>query len=218
MQPYRPPPDTGLTLVYQDDDLLVVEKPSGLLSVPGRGPEKQDALLTRARRRFPQVECVHRLDMETSGLMVLALGKQAQKALNELFRQCLVYKDYIAVVDGRIGTGSGEIRLPLICDWPNRPRQKVDYLLGKPSTTRYRVLEQSTQRDTTRVALQPETGRSHQLRVHMQWLGHSILGDPLYAAPGPRDRASRLLLHASKLSFPHPADGRPRQFYSRAPF
>jgi tRNA pseudouridine32 synthase/23S rRNA pseudouridine746 synthase len=218
VQPYRPPPDTGLALVYQDDDLLVVEKPSGLLSVPGRGTEKQDSLLTRARKRFPHAECVHRLDLETSGLMVFALGKPGQTALNRLFRQRRICKNYIAVVDGRVAAGGGEIQLPLICDWPNRPRQKVDYLRGKSSTTRYRVLEHDTRRDTTRVALQPETGRSHQLRVHMQWLGHSILGDQLYAAPEPRDRATRLLLHASALSLPHPVDGRSRHFYSRVPF
>jgi tRNA pseudouridine32 synthase/23S rRNA pseudouridine746 synthase len=215
---YQPPPDTGLAIVYQDDELLLLEKPSGLLSVPGRGADKQDSLLTRVRKRFPQAECVHRLDMETSGLMLLALGKQAQTVLNSLFRQRKIHKDYVAVVDGRVAPGGGEICLPLICDWPNRPRQKVDYVNGKPSTTRYRVLEHSAQHGTTRVALKPETGRSHQLRVHMQSLGHSILGDPLYAAPGPRDRAMRLLLHASGLSFRHPVDGRPRHFFSRVPF
>jgi tRNA pseudouridine32 synthase/23S rRNA pseudouridine746 synthase len=218
VQPYNPPPDTGLALIYQDDALLVLDKPSGLLSVPGRGADKQDSLLTRARQRFAHAECVHRLDMETSGLMLFALGKRVQRMLNGLFQQRRIGKHYIAVVDGRVALPVGEIHLPLVCDWPNRPRQKVDHALGKPSTTRFRVLGHDTCNDTTRVALRPETGRSHQLRVHMQSLGHSILGDRLYGPADTRNRASRLLLHASALTFRHPASGRPSTFYSKAPF
>jgi tRNA pseudouridine32 synthase/23S rRNA pseudouridine746 synthase len=202
-QQYAPPPDDGLVLVYQDDSLLVVDKPSGLLSVPGRGAERQDSLLTRARKRFPGAECVHRLDMDTSGLMVIALGKPVQRLLNRLFEQRRVHKHYVALVDGRVDPPKGEICLPLSCDWPNRPRQIIDPAGGKPSTTHFRVLGHDRLNRTSRVALQPETGRSHQLRVHMQALGHSILGDRLYA---------------SALAFTHPVNGQPTGFYSQAPF
>lgn len=218
VQTYSPPPDHGLALIYQDDALLVLNKPSGLLSVPGRGPHKQDSLLTRVRNRFPDAECVHRLDMETSGLMVIALGKAVQRALNKLFQQRRVRKHYIAVVDGHVDPPAGEIHLPLVCDWPNRPLQKVDHTLGKPSTTRFRVLHHDPLKQTTRVGLQPETGRSHQLRVHMQALGHSILGDRLYASVQVGGKAPRLLLHASALAFPHPSGGHATSFYCQAPF
>lgn len=215
---YHPPPDTGLELIHLDTALLVLNKPSGLLSVPGRGTDKQDSLLTRVRKRVADVECVHRLDMETSGLMVLARGKQVQRALNRLFEQRQVRKQYVAVVDGVLETREGEIQLPLICDWPNRPRQKVDYARGKASLTRFTVLSHDVPQHTTRVALHPETGRSHQLRVHMQSLGHSILGDRLYATASARDRAPRLLLHAHALTFCHPLSGQQSHFYSHAPF
>ena len=215
---YNPPADTGLDLIHQDEALLILNKPSGLLSVPGRGADKQDSLLTRARKHFADVECVHRLDMETSGLMLLAHGKQAQRALNLLFQQRQVHKQYEAIVDGKLKPRDGEIRLPLLCDWPNRPRQKIDYAHGKASLTHFRVLSHDVQQNTTRVALRPETGRSHQLRVHMQSLGHSILGDRLYATPAARDRAPRLLLHASVLAFCHPLTGQQNQFYCHVPF
>lgn len=218
MQDYNPPPDNGLTVIYQDETLLVLDKPSGLLSVPGRGPGKQDSLLTRARRLFADAECVHRLDMETSGLMIMARGKTAQRALNRLFEQRRISKHYTAVVHGAVTPGAGEIRLPLICDWPNRPRQVVDHVLGKPSATRFRVLQHDRHRNATRVSLQPLTGRSHQLRVHMQSLGHSILGDPLYSAPGAASQAPRLMLHASAIAFRHPRSGLASHFFSRAPF
>ncbi len=215
---YNPPPDTGLDLIHQDKALLVLNKPSGLLSVPGRGEDKQDSLLTRARARFADAECVHRLDMETSGLMILARGKQVQRVLNRLFQQRLVRKQYVAVVAGKMEPPEGEICLPLICDWPNRPRQKVDHVHGKASFTRFSVLGHDARRHTTRVALRPETGRSHQLRVHMQSLGHSILGDRLYAPPETCAQAQRLLLHASALTFSHPLTTRQTHFYSHAPF
>ena len=218
MQPYNPPPDTGLALIYQDDALLVLDKPSGLLSVPGRGADKQDSLLTRARQRFAHAECVHRLDMETSGLMLFALGKRVQRMLNGLFQQRRIGKHYIAVVDGRVALPVGEIHLPLVCDWPNRPRQKVDHALGKPSTTRFRVLGHDTCNDTTRVALRPETGRSHQLRVHMLAIGHAILGDQLYASVSAQKKSSRLLLHASVMTFHHPVTGDEINLQSAVPF
>jgi tRNA pseudouridine32 synthase / 23S rRNA pseudouridine746 synthase len=218
VQDYSPPPDHGLALIYQDDSLLVLDKPGGLLSVPGRGAGKQDCLLTRVRKRFADAECVHRLDMETSGLMLVARGKPAQRTLSRLFEQRLVYKHYIAMVQGRVTPMAGEIHLPLICDWPNRPRQRVDHAAGKPSTTRYRVLHHDRASNTTRVALQPLTGRSHQLRVHMLSLGHSILGDSLYATAGTETPPSRLMLHATALAFRHPLSGRASHFFSRAPF
>lgn len=218
MPDYNPPSDTGLELIHQDAALLVLNKPSGLLSVPGRGADKQDSLLTRARNRFADAECVHRLDMETSGLMLLARGKQAQRALNRLFQQRRIDKQYVAVVDGKVEPRVGEIQLPLRCDWPNRPRQKVDFAQGKASLTRFSVLSHDADHYTSRVALQPKTGRSHQLRVHMQSLGHSILGDRLYASPETRRRAPRLLLHANALAFCHPLTGRQSHFYSHAPF
>jgi tRNA pseudouridine32 synthase/23S rRNA pseudouridine746 synthase len=215
---YYPPPDNGLDVIYEDEALLVVDKPSGLLSVPGRGAEKQDSLLSRIRRHWPQAECVHRLDMETSGVMVMALGKAPQRTLNRLFQQRRVKKGYIAVVDGNINEQYGDIDLPLICDWPNRPRQKVDFRSGKPSHTRFSVLGYNRSSDTTRLALQPATGRSHQLRVHLQALGHCILGDSLYASPQARNKASRLLLHAAEISFEHPLNGRLSRFSARIPF
>ncbi len=218
MQDYNPPPDDGLAVIYHDQALLVLDKPSGLLSVPGRGDHKQDSLLTRARRHFPDVECVHRLDMDTSGLMLLARGKAMQRLLNGLFARRGVHKHYVAQVAGRLTQAFGEVDLPLACDWPNRPRQRVDRLAGKPSRTRYRVLSHDPAGNTTRVALQPVTGRSHQLRVHMQSLGHSILGDRLYAPADTGPGASRLLLHACALAFRHPVHERPSHFISRAPF
>ncbi len=218
MSQYCPPPDNGLDVIYEDEALLVVDKPSGLLSVPGRGADKQDSLLSRARRHWPEAECVHRLDMETSGVMVLAIGKPAQRVMNKLFRQRRVNKDYVAIVDGRIDTENGEIDLPLICDWPNRPRQKVDFESGKPSRTHFSVLAHNPEANTTRLALQPATGRSHQLRVHMQALGHCILGDSLYASEHARNKASRLMLHASEISFEHPLNGGRSHFSARIPF
>lgn len=218
MSHYCPPPDNGLEVIYEDEALLVVDKPSGLLSVPGRGADKQDSLLLRARQHWPEAECVHRLDMETSGVMVMALGKPSQRALNRLFQQRRVNKGYIAIVDGNVNSQGGEIDLPLICDWPNRPRQKVDFKSGKPSQTRFSVLRYNHCDNTTRLALQPATGRSHQLRVHLQALGHCILGDSLYASPHARDKASRLLLHAAEISFEHPLNGRHSHFSARMPF
>ena len=218
MKRYNPPPDNGLDVIYEDEALLVVDKPCGLLSVPGRGADKQDSLLLRARQHWPEAECVHRLDMETSGVMVMALGKSPQRALNKLFQLRQVKKNYIAVVDGNVDGLGGEIDLPLICDWPNRPRQKVDFKSGKPSQTRFSVLRYNRHDNTTRLALQPATGRSHQLRVHLQALGHCILGDSLYASSRTREKASRLLLHASEISFEHPINGCHTHFSARLPF
>lgn len=215
---YQPPPDSGLAIIYQDDALLVVEKPSGLLSVPGRGEAKQDSLARRVQARFPDAMIVHRLDMCTSGVMVLARGAETHRALNRLFQQREIGKRYIAIVHGRLDPQSGTIRLPLITDWPNRPKQKVDHDIGKPSITHYRLLDYCPDSDSSQVELIPETGRSHQLRVHMLALGHVILGDNLYADSACREKSPRLLLHACELSLRHPVTGEPMRFQSPTPF
>ncbi|HEC19414.1 MAG TPA: RNA pseudouridine synthase [Gammaproteobacteria bacterium] len=215
---YQPPADQTLAIVYRDDTLLVVDKPAGLLSVPGRGADRQDCLIRRVQRWFDDALVVHRLDMETSGLLILARGKGSQSRLGRLFQQRAVQKGYVAVVEGRVRPAEGEIDLPLICDWPNRPRQKVDHQLGKPSLTRYAVLGRGIDAQSTRLVLQPETGRSHQLRVHLQALGHPILGDRLYAKGQTQARAGRLLLHATSLMFEHPVTGEPLRIISEAPF
>lgn len=215
---YEPPVDTGLDIRYRDDDLIVLNKPSGLLSVPGRGDERRDSLSTRVQREFPQALVIHRLDMSTSGLMMMALGSKAQSIMGRLFQQRQVEKHYVAVVAGRVEQVRGEVALPLITDWPNRPRQKVDHENGKPALTRYQVLEHDKQSDRSRILLQPHTGRSHQLRVHMMAIGHPILGDELYAPARWRDAAARLLLHAQRLAFEHPVSGQPLVIESPADF
>ena len=211
------PPQGPLNFVHIDTDLLVVDKPSGLLSVPGRGEDKQDCLISRIQQQFPEALTAHRLDMSTSGLLLIARGEAMQRELFRLFRERAVSKRYIATVDGLIEQETGEIDLPMICDWPNRPRQIVDHQIGKPSLTRYRVIERQPATHTTRVELEPITGRSHQLRVHLASLGHPILGDELYAGVA-ADRAPRLLLHASQIGFTHPFTGEAMIFHSEAPF
>jgi tRNA pseudouridine32 synthase / 23S rRNA pseudouridine746 synthase len=200
---YNPPRDCGLDLVYCDESLVVANKPAGLLSVPGRGMDKTDSLTTRVQNEFPDALSVHRLDMSTSGLLVFARGEEMHRRLSHLFRERGVKKSYIALLAGRIEITAGEVDLPLGSDWPNRPRQQVDFEIGKPSLTRYRVLAHDTVTGTSRVELEPVTGRTHQLRVHMAAIGHPILGDVLYGgAVG--NGAGRLLLHARSLSFAHP--------------
>lgn len=215
---YLPPPNTGLNILYHDDALIVVDKPSGLLSVPGRGANKQDCMISRVQAEFPDALIVHRLDMGTSGIMVMARGKEMERALSILFQSRKVHKHYLAVVAGKTEQDSGEINLPLITDWPNRPRQMVSFELGKPSCTRYQVLAYDSSTDTTTLELEPVTGRSHQLRVHLQALGHPILGDELYACPETCGRAGRLLLHATSIRFPHPLTSADMAVISSAPF
>ncbi len=207
-----------LTLLFSDDHLLILNKPSGLLSVPGRGPENQDCLSARVQAVFPEALTVHRLDMSTSGIIVMARGPDNQRAMNRLFENRQVEKAYEAVVDGHLTPEKGSVDLPLICDWPNRPRQMVDHTIGKPSLTHYEVLSYDENHHTSRVRLIPHTGRSHQLRVHMQALGHPILGDDLYATPEALAKADRLLLHACELSFVHPATCEPLSLICPAPF
>lgn len=217
MSAYYPPVDTGLTPLFVDDTLLIVDKPAGLLSVPGRGEDKADCLASRIQVQFPDALIVHRLDMSTSGLLVLARGEEMHRLLSKLFRDRLVDKRYVAVVDGLLKAEQGEVELPLICDWPNRPRQKVDFDIGKPSLTRFRRLELDPVNKVTRVELEPFTGRSHQLRVHMAELGHPILGDDLYAGAA-EGKADRLLLHAMDLAFSHPLTGEALRFHCPPPF
>ena len=214
---YFPPPDNGLTLIHVDSEIIVVDKPSGLLSVPGRGEGMDDCLASRVQARFPDALIAHRLDMSTSGLLILARGAEMHSRLSRFFRDRQIDKRYVAVVAGLMAEESGEIALPLICDWPNRPRQKVDFDIGKPSLTHFRVVSRDATAHTTRLELEPVTGRSHQLRVHLASLGHPILGDDLYGGEATA-LADRLLLHATDLSLLHPATGAPLQFHSDAPF
>jgi tRNA pseudouridine32 synthase/23S rRNA pseudouridine746 synthase len=210
-----------IELLYVDASVLVLDKPSGLLAVPGRGVDKQDCLSARVQICYPDALIVHRLDMATSGLMVMARGVDAQRALSRAFAAREVSKRYIAVVAGRLEAPPeawGTIDLPIIIDWPNRPLRIIDHQLGKPSLTRWRVLGYDATGTCTRVELEPVTGRSHQLRVHLRELGHPILGDALYAPPDVQAQASRLLLHAGSLGLVHPVTGEALMFESPVPF
>ena len=212
-----------LKVIHQDDHLLVLDKPAGQLAVPGRGADKQDCLSLRAQHRWPDALIVHRLDMATSGLMLMARGAQMQRLLSEAFATRLVHKRYEAVVDGLLEVpstpdGWSVIDLPIIVDWPNRPLRIIDAERGKPSTTRWRVISHDRAANTTRLELEPVTGRSHQLRVHLKAAGHAILGDGLYGTPATLAMAPRLLLHAHALGFVHPVTGKVLQFESPVPF
>ena len=207
---------------FIDEHLLVLDKPAGELAVPGRGAQGAACLLARAQAQWGAVFVVHRLDMATSGLIVFARSATAQRALSMSFEQRAVAKRYIAVAHGLMADDAGSIDLPLAADWPNRPRQQVDHVAGKPSLTHWRVLSREVARDValpcTRVELHPVTGRSHQLRVHLQAIGHAIVGDALYAPAHLTRGEPRLLLHASRLAFAHPASGQALAFDSAAPF
>jgi len=210
------PPEAQLDIVHADDFLVVVDKPSGLLSVPGRGKDKADCALSRAQAEFPDALTVHRLDMATSGLLLLARSKEVQRALSGQFARGEIAKRYLADVWGAPVAVSGEINLPLIIDWPRRPLQKVDWETGKPSITCYKTL--SVYGRFSRLALTPLTGRSHQLRVHLAEIGHPILGDEFYAPPEALSARTRLALHAASLGFLHPASGARIQLDSGCPF
>ena len=213
---YAPPQSPYLTIVYQDDDMVVLNKPSGLLSVPGKAPEHFDSLIYRVQRVFPTATVVHRLDMATSGVMVMALNKSAHRHLSKQFELRQTRKRYFARVDGHVHSESGEVNAPLICDWPNRPKQKICHESGKRALTRYEVINRG--KNESLVALYPVTGRSHQLRVHMLSVGHVILGDRLYAYSEARERAPRLQLHAESLSITHPVTAVTLTFCSPIPF
>ena len=198
---YNPP--QGLNILYQDNYIAVVNKQSGLLSVPGNQPQYQDSATTRVANKFCFTEPAHRLDMATSGILLFALSKAAEKELKRQFREREPKKHYQAIVWGHLEQDSGIVDLPLICDWENRPRQRIDFLVGKKAQTQYQVLARYPN-NTTRVKLTPITGRSHQLRLHMLALGHPILGDKFYSPPPVRAMAPRLYLHAESLTITHP--------------
>ena len=212
--PYDPPNDP-LDILYEDSHIVVVNKPSGLLSVPGRGEHLADCLLSRVQGVFPEALLVHRLDRDTSGVMVFAMTAHAQRSLSMQFEKRTTKKTYIARVAGEVGEKTGTVDLPLIVDWPNRPLQKVCHETGKPAVTDWRVLKSGG--GESRMRLSPKTGRSHQLRVHMLAIGHVILGDPLYAT-GAALNHPRLMLHSEELRLNHPESGKGLSFRAKAPF
>lgn len=207
-----------IEILYMDDDLLIANKPSGLLTVPGKGPENQDCLHKRALGINPNARIVHRLDQATSGIVMFPLNYPCLKQLTHQFEARDIHKRYIAIVDGLVDADEGEVQLPLICDWPNRPRQKVCYEQGKSAHTRYRVLTRDLDNKRSRVQLEPVSGRTHQLRVHMLSLGHPILGDRLYAPEAVIAQSPRLLLHAQELWLTHPIARTPLQIQCTSPF
>ena len=217
----------GVDVVYADVSLIVLNKPAGLLSVPGRGEDKQDSLSKRVQQRYPDALIVHRLDQATSGLMLMARGPAVQTALAKLFESRTIYKRYVAIVDGDLASqqeatagtdGWRLIDLPISVDWPRRPLRVIDSQNGKPSQTRWRVMGFDAVAASSQVELEPLTGRSHQLRVHMSALGSPILGDRLYADVAVQAKSQRLLLHACSLAFVHPITGKPACFESPADF
>lgn len=204
-----------LHIVFVSDTLIAIDKPAGLLAVPGRGADKQDCAAARVQAQFADAQVVHRLDQATSGLLLFARGAAMQTQLSKLFASRAVEKRYVAVVHRHLAHDTGTIDLPLAADWPARPRQMVDWARGKPATTHYRVLARRSD-GTSRLELTPVTGRTHQLRVHLAALGHAIVGDALYA---PQYTAQpRMLLHAQWLAFTDPQTGKPLQFACAAPF
>lgn len=213
---YCPPTEPWLDILYQDKDIVVLNKPSGLLTNPGRGPHLADCLLSRVQQQFPLAQLVHRLDMATSGLVVIALRRSAERALKQQFADRQVAKRYLAVVWGKLAPSHGQVDVPLIADHQQPPKQKVCLTTGKPALTHYTVMQQLA--DRALVELKPVTGRSHQLRVHMLHLGHPILGDAFYACDKVRTAAPRLLLHAATLAFNQPYSGLPLQFNVGADF
>ena len=206
-----------LQVLFEDRSLLAVDKPAGELAVPGRGADKQHCTWSRVRQRWPDALVVHRLDQPTSGLMLFARGTVIQSRLSRCFAERGVTKLYVAVVHGIVHQDSGCISWPLAADWPQRPRQRVDLERGKPARSEWQVLQRDTVRQRTRLLLQPLTGRTHQLRVHLAALGHAIVGDALYGAPVDATDG-RLLLHAHQLQLAHPVDGTPLRLQSQPPF
>ena len=215
METQYSPPDDPLVILHEDAEVLLVDKPAGLLSVPGKGPHLADCLMTRIQAVFPDALLVHRLDRDTSGVMIFALTPYAQRHLGLQFEKRMTRKTYVARVWGVPTEKAGSIDLPLIVDWPNRPLQKVCHETGKSAQTDWRLLK--SQGETARVRLFPKTGRSHQLRVHMLSLGHPILGDPFYATGAALDY-DRMMLHSEELRFNHPQGGRSTKVRSAAPF
>lgn len=211
------PPQNPLAIVYEDEDLVVIEKPAGLLSVPGRLPEHHDSAYFRVLEKYPNAKITHRLDMATSGILMFAKHREAEVAVSKMFQARTVKKNYIALVQGKL-EAEGSVEVPLITDWENRPRQIVHFELGKPAQTLYQALYYSEQDDITRVLLTPITGRSHQLRVHMQYIGHPITGDKLYHPAPYESPLKRMALHASYLAFQQPLTGVDVEIKVKIPF
>ncbi|MEM7650676.1 MAG: pseudouridine synthase [Pseudomonadota bacterium] len=211
------PPSGALKILHSDDDILVLSKPSGLLSVPGRAPGHEDSLETRVRAEFPDALLIHRLDLETSGVFLMARNKPAQKHIGLQFEKRETEKRYIARIWGHMKDDEGRVDLPLRCDWDNRPRQMVCHEHGKPAQTDWEVLEREDS-GFTRVLLKPITGRSHQLRVHMEAIGYPMLGEVFYAHDEARDAAARLQLHAESLTITHPRNNERVTFTDPCPF
>lgn len=212
---YNPPLEPYVSIIHSDADLLVLDKPSGLLSVPGRHPALSDSLATRVQKQFPRALMINRLDKDTSGLVLMSLNKKAHAYVAAQFEARTTEKSYIAKVWGHMDSDEGVIDLPLAIDPDNKPRHRVDHEHGKPAQTRWQVLSRSE--NSTRLRLSPLTGRTHQLRVHMLAIGHVILGDEFYADGAALAAADRLLLHAEQLAFRHP-DGRDVTFTAPCPF
>ncbi|MEZ9236511.1 bifunctional tRNA pseudouridine(32) synthase/23S rRNA pseudouridine(746) synthase RluA [Shewanella sp. 10N.286.52.A9] len=213
---YLPPTDPWLDIIHEDKDIIVLNKPSGLLSIPGREAQYHDSIYSRVLEKHPNAQIVHRLDMATSGVIVVALRRNAERELKRQFRDRETAKTYYARVAGHVNPAIKQVDYPLICDWPNRPKQKVDHKLGKPSLTYVEVISYAKQ--STLVKLTPITGRSHQLRIHMMAIGHVILGDGFYADPLAKRLSTRLLLHATELSFNHPYHQQALTFKAEVPF
>lgn len=213
---YAPPEDSFLSVIHADDDILVIDKPAGLLTVAGKDPSLSDCLASRAQSRFAGALIVHRLDKDTSGVIILGLTPKAHAYLGLQFEKRDTQKTYIARVLGEIAADSGTIDAPLMTDWPNRPKQHVDWQTGRSAVTHWEVLKREN--GTTRVKLTPLTGRSHQLRVHMMHIGHPILGDNLYAPEEGLHAADRLQLHAQSLTIRHPNGGKPQKYETKCPF
>lgn len=209
------PPDVPLSVLFEDERILVLDKPSGLLSVPGKLEGRQDCLISRLQAEYPEALLVHRLDCDTSGVIIFARDKLAQGWLGQQFEKRVAKKTYIARLWGDLQPESGRVDLPLCADWPNRPRQMVDFERGRPAQTDWQVI--ATEPSGSRVRLNPLTGRSHQLRVHMAEQGHPILGDPIYSQ-GEARAFARLMLHAQSLSLQHPSSREMMEFTSVVPF
>lgn len=213
---YDPPREPWLAIIHEDDDIVVFDKPSGLLSVPGKDPGLSDSLQTRALGRFPGAGTIHRLDKDTSGIIVMAKHKAAHGHIGKQFEYRQTRKSYVARVWGHVTNEDGLIDLPLATDWENKPRQAVNHEHGRPAQTRWQVIGREA--NATRLKLIPITGRTHQLRVHMREIGHPILGDEFYATGEALAAADRLQLHAAELGFRHPTGGEPVVFTSEPPF
>lgn len=213
---YRPP-QQPLSVLFEDEDLIIIDKPAGLLSVMGRLPEHQDSAYLRILEKYPQAKVTHRLDMATSGILMFAKHRDAEVAVSKMFQARQVKKHYVALVQGKL-QDEGSVDVPLITDWENRPRQIVHFELGKQAKTLYRLMAYDAEKDQSRVHLEPITGRSHQLRVHMQYIGHPIMGDELYHFDSKSFTLNRMALHAASLSFVHPLQHIEMNIESVVPF